>query len=138
MSSKTRDIIRNIDNQNPNKPKKIVDYAKAYEIMDRMEEEKNKDEATKQHERFFRKIKKSSTPMELVVKKAKETKIMPGQVFEGTISVLAKKYKTIDEIFKHMTFGQLQKWYVKDNKIYRLKDGELAYDETTGGIFLEN
>jgi len=138
MSSKTRNIIRGIDNQDLNKQNSEFDYQRAYKIMDRMEEEKNKDEATKRHERFFRNIKRKSTPVEIEIKNAKETKIIPGQVFEGTLSVLAKKYKSIDEIFKRMTLGQLQKWCVKNNRIYRLKDNELAYDETTGEIFLEN
>ena len=138
MSSKTRNIIRNIDNQSSNKKVSNFDYQKAYEIMDKMEEEKNKDESTKQHEKFLRKIKKASTPVELEIKEAKKIETKPGQVFEGPLSVLVRKYKTIDEIFSRMTMGQLLRWYVKGNKIYRAKDGKLAYDEETGEIFLEN
>ncbi len=105
-------------------------------MLQRHEEEKNKDESTKIHEKWLRKIKRSEIATKLDVKPAKKEKQFPGSQFEGNLQKLIEKYKTIDEVFKHMTLGQLQKYSViEENKIVNIKSGNVAYDGNTGEIF---
>ncbi len=60
-----------------------------------------------------------------------------GLQFEGTIQTLAKKYKTIHEIFRHCSNGQLLKYITKENQIINMKTGKVVYDENTKTIFQE-
>ena len=49
--------------------------------------------------------------------------------FEGPIEKLIEKYKDPEEVFKHLSLGQLMKYELKDGKIY--EKGELIYDGAT-------
>lgn len=135
MSKSTRNILDRIK-KTDNTSQTIDNYEKIQKIIDWQENEKNKDEATKQHEHYIRKMKRSATPIEVDVKPAKKEKYMPGLQFEGNLRTLAEKYKTISEIYRHLSFGQLSKYSVlEENKIANIKTGKIAYDESTGEIF---
>ena len=112
-----------------------------FDEQTRAEEDDNKTESEKRHEKWVRKMKKQSRPMEVVISKAKKIKPKPGLVFEGPLKVLVEKYKDIDTIWKHMTMGQLTKYSVIEGKIYRLykddRPNKLVFNPETGEVFDE-
>jgi len=149
MKSQVRSILHGIESsQNIEHIRRISaeskgfnaeDLNKAYRILERNEEEKYKSEDQKNHERFVRKNKKMShITHNLPIREGRPEIKKPGLEFEGNLRFLAEKYKTIDEIFKHMTCGQLLRWYVVEDKVYRMKDNKLAYIESTREILLDN
>ena len=48
--------------------------------------------------------------------------------FEGPIKKLIELYRDPEEIFQHMSYGQLMKYELRDGKIY--EKGKLIYDGT--------
>ena len=73
--------------------------------------------------------------MQLNVRPAKPPVNKPGLQFEATLKVLAERYKDIETIFKHMSLGQLAKFYTEGKKVFRCSDSKLVYDEDTGDCF---
>lgn len=63
-----------------------------------------------------------------------DTNTKPGLQFEARVQELARRYKTIDKVFRHMSLGQVSRYYEKNSCIY-FKDGTLVYNETTGEIY---
>jgi len=131
MKSNIKNILNNISNKNPEviSEKKQIEIDKAYKLLDRLEIEKNKTEPQKIHERYLRQIKRMASPPDLNIREAKPRQSKPGIEFEGVLRVLAEKYETIEEIYKHLTLGQLSKYYQIERCLYRHKDGMLVYDE---------
>lgn len=102
---------------------------------DRYEQERYKTEAQKQHERHRRNQKQKEHSMEIEVKPAKKTIVRPGTYFYGTLRKLVDDFKTIEEVSKYMTAGQLMKYVERDGQLWNLKTGLMAYDSTTGECF---
>ena len=122
------------------KNREVLSFEKTELYMNRLEEEKNKPEDQKRHEKFVRNIKRRASPMEYTITKAKKEVIKPGLYFEGTLKQLIEKYKDINTVFKHCSLGQLSKYREESGKIYRIyKDGteKLVYDSATGEFFEE-
>ena len=104
---------------------------------DRMEEEKNKDELTKTHERYRRKQKstESGISLEELIKPAKKIVLKPGTYFYGPLKKLAEEFGDIKTMTYYMTVGQLTKYSVKGQQLTNIRTGKLAYDEETRECF---
>jgi len=139
--SQTKKIVENATKEKNKEEIDPVLMNRVYDLHDKMEREKEKDEQTKQHERHLRYIKDKSSPTKLEVRPAKREKFIPGIDFIGPLKVLIERFKTIDEIFKHMTVGQLAKYYEMNGEVYRIyKDGrpdKLVFNANTGEVFDE-
>jgi hypothetical protein len=139
--SRARSIIHHIEQQKKYEHEPVkneLNYLDEYErksierYLDKLEEDKEKTEDQKTHEKYLRYIKRKSAAVEIEIKGRKEEKYKPGLQFEGTLKTLTAKYKVIDEIYKHMSLGQICKYYStkeEPSKIYRVKDNKLVYDE---------
>ena len=104
---------------------------------DRMEEEKNKDELTKTHERYRRKQKstESGISLEELIKPAKKIVLKPGTYFYGPLKKLAEDFGDIKTMTYYMTVGQLTKYSVKGQQLTNIRTGKLAYNEETRECF---
>ena len=103
---------------------------------DILEEEKNKDEITKTHERYRRKQKSSETAMSLenLIRPAKKIAEKPGTYFHGPLKKLAEEFGDIKTMTTYMTIGQITKYTEKDGCLYNRK-GEIVYREETQECF---
>ena len=101
------------------------------------EKEKEKNEAQKTHERYRNNQKKHESAMDLteLIRPAKKMEPKPGTYFYGPLKKLAEAFGDIKTMTYYMTIGQLTKYEEKNNKLYRIKTGELAYDEITKECF---
>jgi len=79
-------------------------------------------------------IRRSYLTPKFDVRPAKKEVKKPGLFFEDRVENLAKKYKTIDEIWKHMTLGQVSRYSTIGPKIFL--GTKLIYDESTGETFV--
>ena len=104
-------------------------------LHEKRELENQKPEMEKQHDRYRAAQKRAAYEYTYEVKPPKPKKRVPGLEFEGPLHKLAKKYKTLDEITKHMTLGQLSKYYEKDGMLMRVKDGEIVFNTITGECY---
>ena len=103
---------------------------------DILEEEKNKDEITKTHERYRRKQKSSETAMSLenLIRPAKKITEKPGTYFHGPLKKLAEEFGDIKTMTSYMTIGQITKYTEKDGCLYN-RNGEIVYNEETQECF---
>ena len=103
---------------------------------DKLEEEKNKDEATKAHERYRRKQKSTENGMSIenLIKPAKKIVQKPGTYFHGPLKRLAEEFGDIKTITSYMTMGQITKYSEKDGCLYD-RDGKMVYNEETQECF---
>ena len=103
---------------------------------DKLEEERNKDESTKAHERYRRKQKSSESAMSLegLIKPAKKLVEKPGTYFHGPLKKLAEEFGDIKTMTSYMTIGQITKYTEKDGCLYNRK-GEVVYREETQECF---
>ena len=101
------------------------------------EEEKYKDESTKNHERYRRKQKSTENAMSIeeLIKPPKKVVQKPGTYFHGTLRKLAEEFKDIKTMTYYMTIGQLVKYKEEDSQLHNIKTGKLAYDEKTAECF---
>ena len=114
--------------------KKYADLADKYSARD--EEESQKDEMTKQHERYVRNIKRRASGVDLEVKPTKAIAQKPGSYFYGPLKKLATDFNgDIKEMTRYMTLGQITKYQEKDNQLWNLKTGKIAFDSKTGEVF---
>ena len=104
---------------------------------DKLEEEKNKDEATKAHERYRRKQKSTENGMSIenLIKPAKKIVQKPGTYFHGPLKKLAEEFGDIKTMTYYMTVGQLTKYSEQNQQLINIKTGKLAYDEETQECF---
>ncbi len=107
--------------------------------LEREEEEKLKDEAQKQHERYRRKQKSvGGADLTSLIKPAKTTERKPGTYFYGTLSKLGADFDNdIVMMEKHFTLGQSAKYRPcsASNRIYCVATGDVLYDCGTGESF---
>jgi hypothetical protein len=134
--SKTRGVITGInrrirqeEHENELKEKQ-TEKMKAYATQ--YEEERYKTEATKQHERHRRNQKRKAYSVNIPVQPAKKYVVKPGTYFYGTLRKLAEDFKTIEEMSKYFTSGQLIKYEERNGKLWNNKTEKMVYDPTTG------
>ena len=103
---------------------------------DKLEEERNKDESTKAHERYRRRQKNSETAMSLdsLIRPARQVVQKPGTYFYGPLEKLAKDFGDINTMTMYMTIGQLTKYKEESGCLYN-KKGDLVYREDTQECF---
>tara|TARA_Y100001938_G_scaffold140217_1_gene208105 strand:+ start:434 stop:862 length:429 start_codon:yes stop_codon:yes gene_type:complete len=105
-------------------------------FLEREEEEKYKDEATKSHERYRRKQKSTEIAMSLeqLIRPAKKREEKPGTYFYGPLKKLAEDFGDISVMLKYMTLGQNEK-YSQDGSRLLNRAGQVVYDETSQECF---
>ena len=138
--SSTKSILRKIGSESHREELESERLKQNYEQIrindDKLEEERNKNETTKTHERYRRQQKNSETAMSLeeLIKPAKKIVEKPGTYFHGPLPKLAKEFKDIETMTSYMTIGQLTKYSEKEGCLYN-KDGKLVYNEETQECF---
>jgi len=137
----TKAILRKL---NANGEKSSMDNRLEEEVFNKMkkqadvwEEEKYKDESTKNHERYRRKQKSTENAMSIeeLIKPPKKVVQKPGTYFHGTLRKLAEEFRDIKTMTYYMTIGQLVKYKEEDSQLHNIKTGKLAYDEKTAECF---
>ena len=137
----TKAILRKL---NANDESSSMDNRLEEEVFNKMkkqadvwEEEKYKDESTKNHERYRRKQKSTENAMSIeeLIKPPKKVVQKPGTYFHGTLRKLAEEFKDIKTMTYYMTIGQLVKYKEEDSQLHNIKTGKLAYDEKTAECF---
>ena len=136
----TKSILRRIGTESHQQELESERLKQNYEQIrindDKLEEERNKDESTKTHERYRRKQKSSESAMSLenLIKPAKKLVEKPGTYFHGPLRKLAEEFGDIKTMTTYMTIGQITKYTEKDGCLYNRK-GEIVYKEETQECF---
>ena len=136
----TKSILRRIGTESHQQELESERLKQNYEQIrindDKLEEERNKDESTKTHERYRRKQKSSESAMSLenLIKPAKKLVEKPGTYFHGPLKKLAEEFGDIKTMTSYMTIGQITKYTEKDGCLYNRK-GEIVYKEETQECF---
>jgi len=136
----TKSILRRIGTEGHQQELESERLKQNYEQIrindDKLEEERNKDESTKAHERYRRKQKNSESAMSLegLIKPAKKLVEKPGTYFHGPLKRLAEEFGDIKTMTSYMTIGQITKYTEKDGCLYNRK-GEVVYREETQECF---
>ncbi len=136
----TKSILRKIGTEDHQQELETERLKRNYEQIrindDKLEEEKNKDESTKTHERYRRKQKSTENGMSIenLIKPAKKIVQKPGTYFHGPLKRLAEEFGDIKTMTSYMTIGQITKYTEKDGCLYNRK-GEIVYKEETQECF---
>ena len=139
--SSTKSILRKIGTESHREDLENERLKENYEQIrvndDKLEEEKNKDEATKAHERYRRKQKSTENGMSIenLIKPAKKIVQKPGTYFYGPLKKLAEEFGDIKTMTYYMTVGQLTKYSEQGQQLINIRTGKLAYDEETQECF---
>ena len=139
--SSTKSILRKIGTENHREELENERLKENYNQIrindDKLEEEKNKDEATKAHERYRRKQKSTENGMSIenLIKPAKRIVQKPGTYFHGPLKKLAEEFGDIKTMTYYMTVGQLTKYSEQGQQLINIRTGKLAYDEETQECF---
>ena len=137
MANRTRNILNALarDTLQDEQAEQYNKESKA--ATDYYEKEKEKTDAQKTHERYRKNQKRHESAMDLteLIRPAKKIEPKPGTYFYGPLKKLAEAFGDIKTMTYYMTIGQLTKYEEKDNKLYRIRTGELAYDEITKECF---
>lgn len=139
--SSTKSILRKIGTESHREDLENERLKENYEQIrvndDKLEEEKNKDEATKAHERYRRKQKSTENGMSIenLIKPAKKIVQKPGTYFHGPLKKLAEEFGDIKTMTYYMTVGQLTKYSEQGQQLINIRTGKLAYDEETQECF---
>ena len=137
MANRTRNILNALarDESQNEQAEQYSEASKA--AIDYYEKEKEKTDAQKTHERYRNNQKKHESAMDIteLIRPAKKIEPKPGTYFYGPLKKLAEAFGDIKTMTYYMTIGQLTKYEEKNNKLYRIKTGELAYDEITKECF---
>ena len=136
----TKSILRKIGTENNIQELENERLKQNYEQIrindDKLEEERNKDETTKAHERYRRRQKSTETAMSLdaLIKPARQIVQKPGTYFYGPLQKLAEDFGDINTMTMYMTIGQLTKYKEEGGCLYN-KKGDLVYREDTQECF---
>ena len=137
MANRTRNILNALarDDSQDEQTEQYSEESKA--VIDYYEKEKEKSDAQKTHERYRNNQKKHESAMDIteLIRPAKKMEPKPGTYFYGPLKKLAEEFGDIKTMTYYMTIGQLTKYEEKNNKLYRIRTGELAYDEKTKECF---
>jgi len=137
----TRTILRKLKGNNNDDDKRYEkelqpERERLDRFLEREEEEKHKDESTKQHERYRRKQKSAESAMSLehLIRPSKKVEEKPGTYFYGPLKKLAEDFGNISIMLKYMTLGQNQKYSQDGNRLLN-RSGQVVYDEKTQECF---
>ena len=139
--SSTKSILRKIGTESHREELENERLKENYEQIrvndDKLEEEKNKDESTKAHERYRRKQKSTENGMSIedLIKPAKKIVQKPGTYFHGPLKKLSEEFGDIKTMTYYMTVGQLTKYSEEGQQLINIRTGKLAYDEETRECF---
>ena len=139
MANRVRDVIKTVRrdySKDDIKNERIERYHRELkEANEYFEQEKEKSEAQKTHERYRRKQKtESGMSLEDLIKPAKKVVEKPGTYFHGPLKKLAEEFSDIKTITTYMTMGQMIKYSQEDCCLYD-RDGKLVYNEKTQECF---
>ena len=140
MANKVRQVVNTIKRdyfEGDIKNERIEQYHRELkEATDHYEQEKEKSEAQKTHERYRRKQKSTESGMSLedLIKPAKKIVEKPGTYFYGPLKKLAEEFGDIRTMTAYMTMGQITKYSEKDRRLYD-RAGKLVYNEETQECF---
>ena len=139
MASRVRDVIKIVRrdySKDDTKNERIERYHRELkEATDFFEQEKEKSEAQKTHERYRRKQKsENGMSLEDLIKPAKKVVEKPGTYFYGTLKKLVEEFGDIKTITTYMTMGQMTKYTENDGCLYD-RDGKMVYNEKTQECF---
>ena len=139
MANRVRDVIKTVRrdySKDDIKNERIEQYHRELkEATDFFEQEKEKTEAQKTHERYRRKQKsENGMSLEDLIKPAKKIVEKPGTYFRGPLKKLVEEFGDIKTITAYMTMGQLTKYSEEDSCLYD-RDGKMVYNEKTQECF---
>ena len=139
MANRVRDVIKTVRrdySKDDIKNERIERYHRELkEATDFFEQEKEKTEAQKTHERYRRKQKsENGMSLEDLIKPAKKVVEKPGTYFYGPLKKLAEEFSDIKTITTYMTMGQMTRYTEKDGCLYN-KEGKMVYKEETQKCF---
>ena len=139
MASRVRDVIKIVKRdyfKDDIKNERIERYHhELKEATEFFEQEKEKTEAQKTHERYRRKQKsENGMSLEDLIKPAKKIVEKPGTYFHGPMKKLAEEFVDIKTITAYMTMGQMIKYSQEDCCLYD-RDGKMVYNEETQECF---
>ena len=139
MANRVRDVIKTVRrdySKDDIKNERIERYHRELkEATDFFEQEKEKTEAQKTHERYRRKQKsENGMSLEDLIKPAKKIVEKPGTYFYGPLKKLAEEFSDIKTITTYMTMGQMTRYTEKDGCLYN-KEGKMVYKEETQKCF---
>jgi len=140
MANRARDVIKTVRrdySKDDIKNERIERYQhELKEANEYFEQEKEKSEAQKTHERYRRKQKGTEEGMSLedLIKPAKKVVERPGTYFHGPLKKLVEEFGDIKTITSYMTMGQITKYSEKDGCLYD-RDGKMVYNEETQECF---
>ena len=133
MANRVRQVVNAISRdyfEGDIKNERIEQYHRELkEATEFFEQEKEKSESQKTHERYRRKQKSvSGMSLEDLIKPAKKVVEKPGTYFYGPLKKLVEEFGDIKTITSYMTMGQITKYSEKDGCLYD-RDGKLVYNE---------
>ena len=139
MANRVRDVIKAVkrdfykgDIKNERMERYQREIKEATEYFD---QEKEKSEAQKTHERYRRQQQvETGISLESLIRPAQKVVEKPGTYFHGPLKKLAEEFDDIKTITVHMTMGQMTKYSQKGSCLYD-KDGKLVYNEKTQECF---
>ena len=140
MANRVRQVVNAIKRdyfEDETKNERIDQYHRELkEATEHYEQEKEKSENQKTHERYRRKQKSTESGMSLedLIRPAKKIVEKPGTYFYGPLKKLAEEFGDIKTITAYMTIGQMTKYSEKDRRLYD-RAGKLVYNEETQECF---
>jgi len=140
MANRTRDIIATMRRKyfEADEKNKIIGqyHHELKKTTDHYDQEKEKSETQKIHERYRRKQKGTEEGMSIedLIKPAKKVVEKPGTYFYGSLKKLAAEFGDIKTMSAYMTMGQVTKYTEKDGCLYD-RDGKIVYNEETQECF---
>jgi len=139
MANRARDVIKAVSrdySKGDIKNERIERYHRELkEANEYFEQEKEKSEAQKTHERYRRKQKTEiGMSLENLIKPAQKVVEKPGTYFYGPLKKLAEEFSDIRTITVYMTMGQMIRYTEKDACLYD-RDGKMVYNEETQECF---
>ena len=140
MANRVRQVVNAISRdyfENETKSERVEQHHRELrEAFEYSEQEKEKSENQKTHERYRRKQKSTETGMSLedLIKPAKKIVEKPGTYFYGPLRKLAEEFGDIRTMTLYMTIGQMTK-YSEENQCLYDRTGKKVYDEKTRECF---
>ena len=141
MSDPLRDIMRKAGSDDLKDREQQKWQERVEEDLAHFEQDANKDEIEKRHDRYRRRQEYASQlgpaaerlpilTKEEQEKRAKERSKRAGRklAFEGPIEKLLEKYKEPKEVFNHMSMGQLMKYELEAETGRIYEHGKLIFD----------
>jgi hypothetical protein len=137
MNESVKDILRKVGEDSTVARERELWRKRAEDIASGYNVKSDKSEIEKKHEHFRRQQEFASRlgpaaerlPIMTAEEKERREKAKLNYKklrFEGPIEKLIEKYRDPEEVFKHLSLGQLMKYELKEGKIY--EKGKLIFD----------